>query len=77
MTNIIKDYQQNQAMDIAKGASILAIGAVVGVLIVSARVNRMEKRIGELQRAAELNGAVTLGLTDRVARITRINLDNQ
>ena len=73
----INDYQQNQAMDIAKGASMLAIGAVVGVLIVSARVNRMEKRIGELQRAAELNGAVTLGLTDRVARISRISLDNQ
>lgn len=75
---VIDSFKQSeQAVEVAKGAAMMAVGAVIGVVILSARVNRMEKKISELQKVAGMNAAVTLNLTHAVGQLTKASSEIQ
>lgn len=76
--SVIDNFKQSEeAMDIARGAAMIAIGAAIATTVVAVRMNAMSKQIDQLQKAAELNAAVTLNLVSRVAPLSMPRLDNQ
>lgn len=76
--SVIDSFKQSEeAMDIARGAAMIAIGAAIATTVVAVRINSMNKQIEQLQKVTELNAAVTLNLVSHVAPLTMPRLDNQ
>ena len=65
--SLVQKFKQS---DVSSSALMIAAGASVAVIVLSYRMNRMEKEITKMRELSDLNAAVSLKLIDQVGRMT-------
>lgn len=65
--SLVQKFKQS---DVSSSALMIAAGASVAVIVLSYRMNRMEKEVTKMRELSDLNAAVSLKLIDQVGRMT-------
>lgn len=74
---MLSNFRQADTASIAVAATVVAVGASVGVIALSYRTNSLDKKVAELQRVAEMNATVTLNLVSAVGQLAGVKANNQ
>lgn len=65
--SLVQKFKQS---DVSSSALMIAAGASVAVIVLSYRMNRMEKQISEMRELSMINAAASVKLIDHVGRMT-------
>lgn len=65
--SLVQKFKQS---DVSSSALMIAAGASVAVIVLSYRINRMEKEVTQMRELSDLHTAVSLKLIDQVGRMT-------
>ena len=75
--SIINNFKQAEEANVILGLTIIATGAAVGVGLMALSMNKMSRRLDELEKLSNLNAAVTLNLTNAVGQLTGVRSEIQ
>ncbi len=64
--SLVQKFKQS---DVSSSALMIAAGASVAVIVLSYRMNRMEKEVTKMRELSDLHTAVSLKLIDQVGRM--------
>jgi len=74
--SILNALKQNETRTLATVAITVAAAAAVGCTVMAVRQDRLNRRMNDLEKLANLNADVTLNLTHVVGKLSSTTAEN-